>query len=90
MISTRSFRPASIECVPVSVVEVESDIQINRAFAAASTDEPIDSSIPIADKEMPQPAEPAERSRDCRSRISPLESDPIIQAPHVTSSAVES
>jgi hypothetical protein len=30
------------------------------------------------------------RSRDCRSRISPKESGPIIQAPHVTSSAVES
>jgi hypothetical protein len=29
------------------------------------------------------------RSRDCRSRFSPLESGPIIQAPHVTSNPVE-
>ncbi len=53
--------PASIdECVPVSIVEVESDIPINPAFAAASTDVLIDWSTPIADMEIPQPVEPAD------------------------------
>jgi len=53
--------PASIEeCEPVSAVEVEPDVEINPAFAAESTNEPIDSSAPIADNAISQPAEPAD------------------------------
>jgi hypothetical protein len=55
--------PASIdECEPVSVsaAEVEPDVEINPAFAAESINEPIDSSAPIADNAISQPAEPVD------------------------------
>jgi hypothetical protein len=53
--------PARIdECVPVSAVEVELDIEINPDVAAESINEPIDSSAPIADPAISQPADPAD------------------------------
>jgi hypothetical protein len=53
--------PARIdECVPVSAVEVELDVEINPAVADESINEPIDSSAPIADPAISQPAEPAD------------------------------
>jgi hypothetical protein len=53
--------PARIdECVPVSAVEVEPDVEINPAVAAESINEPIDSSAPIADPAISQPADLAD------------------------------
>jgi len=64
------FVPASIdECVPVSAVEVEPAVEINPAFAAESTNEPIHSSAPIADNAISQPDEPAES--DMQSHCEP-------------------
>ena len=58
--------PAGInECVPVSAVEVEPDVEINPAFAAESMNEPINSSAPIADKRD----FPAGRASRCRHAI---------------------
>jgi hypothetical protein len=52
--------PASIdECVPISAAQVEPDVEINPVFATESINEPIDSSVPIADPAISQPAEPA-------------------------------
>jgi hypothetical protein len=53
--------PANIdECMPVSAVQVEPSVEINLTFAAESTNGPIESSAPIANSEIPQPAEPAD------------------------------
>jgi hypothetical protein len=49
--------PASIGvCLPVSAVEVEPDVEIDRAFAAESIDEPIQPSDPIAGNPISEPA----------------------------------
>jgi hypothetical protein len=53
--------PVSIdECVPVSAVEVEPDVEINLSYAAEPINEPIDSSAPTADPAISQPAGPAD------------------------------
>ncbi len=53
--------PASIdECLPVSAVEIEPDVEIYPAFAAESTEEPIQLSAPIANNAISQAVEPAD------------------------------
>ncbi len=55
--------PASIdEYVPVSAVEIEPDVEITPAFAAESTEEPIQLSAPIANSAISQAVEPADAS----------------------------
>ena len=53
--------PASIdECLPVSAVEIETDVEITTAFAAESTEEPIQLSVLIANSAIFQAVEPAD------------------------------
>jgi hypothetical protein len=73
--------PAGIdECVPVSAVEIEPDVEITTAFAAESTEEPIQLSAPIANSAISQAVEPADAS--VQSQREPAANDDDAELPN--------